>query len=78
MESLKEFIIEYNIILVIAAWVFSFGIGCIVVFVWKKAMDTVQPQTHACSYIVSGSLNFREKKDRFLYSTVNKVRRQKR
>jgi hypothetical protein len=39
-------------------------------------MNNVFPQTNAASYIVSGSLKFTEKKERFLYKTVSKTKRQ--
>jgi len=76
MESINEFVTAYHIPLLVVAWLLSFGIGLLIVLVWKRGMDTVRPQTHACNYVIPDSLNFRERKDRFLYSTVNRVRKQ--
>jgi len=77
MEELKEFITTWHIHLTAAAWFISIGIGFIIVLFWKKSMDTVRGQTHACDYVIPGSLTFSEKKDRYLYSTVNKIKRAK-
>jgi len=74
---MSELSISSLVIMIGAAWLLSFGIGCIIVFVWKKGMDTARGKTHACDYIIPGSLSFQEKKDRYLYSTVNKIRKQK-
>jgi len=71
-----NFFHQWNVVLVIIAWVLALLIGFIVVQTWKSAMDTVLPQTQAAAYVVSGSLAFREKKDSFLYSTVNKIKLQ--
>jgi len=73
---MEEIEISSLLITIGISWLIAFGIGCLIVFIWKKSMDTVHAQTHACNYIVSNSLSFKEKKDRFLYSTVSKVRRQ--
>ncbi|MCL2441731.1 MAG: hypothetical protein FWD14_08315 [Treponema sp.] len=75
MESINEFVTTYHIPLLVISWLFSFGIGFIIVHIWKKGMNTVRSQTHACDYVIPGSLNFHERKDRFLYSTVRKTRR---
>jgi len=74
--ELGEFISEYHVFLIVVFWLISFGIGVITVSIWKKGMDTAQGKTHACDYVILGSLKFNEKKDRYLYSTVTKVRRQ--
>jgi len=71
-----NFFHQWNIVLVLIAWALALAIGFIVVFAWKKAMDTVLPQTQAAAYVVPGSLAFREKKDSFLYSTVSKTKLQ--
>jgi uncharacterized protein len=71
-----NFFFEWNIELTIAAWIIAFAIGCIIVLIWKKGMNTVAAQTHACGYVIPGSLNYNTKTDRFLYSTVSKTRRQ--
>jgi uncharacterized protein len=72
-----NFFHQWNLVLVIIAWVLALAVGFIVVQTWKKAMDTVLPQTQAAAYVVPGSLAFREKKDSFLYSTVSKTKLQK-
>ncbi|MCL2230179.1 MAG: TPM domain-containing protein [Treponema sp.] len=66
-----------NVYVIIGIWVFAFGIALIVIMHWKRQMNTAIGQTHAAAYIVPGSLSFTEKKDRFLYSTVTKVKREK-
>jgi len=71
-----NFFHQWNLVLVLIAWGLALAIGFIVVFTWKKAMDTILPQTQAAAYIVPGSLAFREKKDSFLYSTVSKTKLQ--
>jgi len=71
-----NFFQRWNIVLVLIAWVIAFAIGLIVVQIWKSGMNTALAQTHAAAYVVPGSLAFKEKKDSFLYSTVNKTRRQ--
>jgi uncharacterized protein len=70
------FVHQWNIVLVIIAWLVAFGIGFLIVHVWKKGMNTAIPQTQAAAYIVPGSLNFTAKKDSFLYSKVTKIKRQ--
>jgi uncharacterized protein len=72
-----NFFYEYNIILIIAAWVLSFLIGFIVVLVWKKQMNNALAKEQADSFIIPGSLAFSEQTDRFLYSNVTKIARPK-
>jgi len=67
---------QQNIVVVLVGWLIAFIIGLIVVHVWKKGMNTAFLQTQADSYVVSGSLAFDTKTDRFLYSTVTKTARQ--
>jgi len=67
---------QYNVLLVSIAWIIALAIGFIVVQVWKNGMNTALAQTQAAAYVVAGSLEFNEKKDNFLYSTVSKVKRQ--
>ena len=71
-----NFFYQWNIILVSAAWLLALVIGFIIVQIWKARMNTAFLQTQAAAYMVPGSLAFSEKKDRFLYSTVSKTRRQ--
>jgi uncharacterized protein len=71
-----NFFSQRNLVMVLIAWLAAFGIGCIIVFIWKRGMNLVRPQTQAAAYIVPGSLNFTVKKDRFLYSTVTKTQRE--
>ena len=68
-----NFFQRWNVALVIVAWIISLAAAGIVILVWKKSMNTVIGQTQAAAYIVAGSVSFREKKDRFLYSVVNKT-----
>jgi uncharacterized protein len=69
-----NFFHQWNLVLVLIAWALALAIGFIVVHAWKSAMDTVLPQTQAAAYVVPGSLAFKEKKDTFLYSTLNKTK----
>jgi len=69
-----NFFHQWNLVLVLIAWVLALAVGFIVVQTWKSAMDTVLPQTQAAAYVVPGSLAFKEKKDSFLYSTISKTR----
>jgi uncharacterized protein len=70
-----NFFYQWNIVLVLIAWLLAFGIACSIVSVWKRGMNTVLPQAQAAAYVVSGSLNFTAKKDSFLYSKVSKIPR---
>jgi len=63
------------ILLTIGAWIFAFIIACITVHSWIKGMDTAREQSRADTYMVSGSFKLKIKKDRFLYSTITKIRR---
>ena len=65
----------YHPILFAVAWGLALAIGFGVVNVWKSRMNTALRKTHACDYAVQGSLSFRQKKDRFLYSNVVRTRR---
>jgi len=67
---------QYQIGFIAGAWILSFLIGLLIVLMWKKGMNTALAQTHAAAYIIPDSLIFKEKKDRFLYSTVTKVKRE--
>jgi uncharacterized protein len=71
-----NFFYRYNLVLMIIVWLVAFGIGLIVVSVWKRGMNTALPKTQASAYIIPGSLNFTTQKDSFLYSTVTKTKRQ--
>ena len=52
-------------------------IAFIIIQVWKKGMNTALVKTQAAAYLVPGSLSFKVKNDRFLYSTVTKTARPK-
>jgi len=67
---------QYNIIMVLAAWILSFLFGSIVISAWKRKMNTALPKKEADSYIVPESLNFTQQNDRFLYSTVSKTKKE--
>jgi len=66
---------EYNLIMVVVAWLVSLGIGFLVVGIWKKSMNTALPQTQAAAYVKPGSLSFAVQQDKFLYSHVTKTAR---
>ena len=71
-----NFFFEWNVLLVIGSWVLALLTGCTVVMGWKKKMNTAQAQTQADAYTVQGSLSYKEKKDRLLFSNVTKIKRQ--
>jgi len=66
---------EYNVVLVILAWLVSLGIGFLIVGIWKKSMNTALPQTQAAAYAIPGSLSFEVQQDQFLYSNISKTAR---
>jgi len=70
-----NFFYRYNAFLIVVSWIIALAAGFIIVQSWKRKMDTAHLKTQAASYIVPGSLTFREKRDRFLYSTVTKKER---
>ena len=76
MNDIVFLIREYHLAVMISVWVIAFAIGFIVVYVWKKGMNTAHLKTQADAYIIPGSLDYKLKKDRFLFSTVTKTRRQ--
>ena len=57
---------EWHFVILAIAWALAIAIGFLVVFSWKKKMDTALPQTQAAAYIVPGSLSFTVKNDSFL------------
>jgi len=69
-----NFIYQHNAVILIIAWLLSFGIACIVVSGWKKSMNTAIMQSQAAAYITPGSLTFKVKNDKFLYSTVTQTK----
>ena len=71
-----NFFHQWNIFLVIGAWVLAAALGFLVVTDWKSKMNTALAQAKADSYTVPGSLAYSEKKDSFLYSNVTKIKRQ--
>jgi len=66
-----------NVFIIIGIWVVALAFAFFMIQSWKKEMNTALGQTQAAAYIVPGSLSFAEKKDRFLYSTVTKIKREK-
>ena len=71
-----NFFMHYNIPSLIVVWFISIICGLSIVLAWKRKMNTAIAPVHAAAYIINGSLNFREKKDRFLYSVVTKTKRE--
>jgi uncharacterized protein len=71
-----NFLYRRHLVLTGIAWIVAFLIGSIILIIWKKGMNTAAVQTQAAVYVIPGSFNFREKKDRFLYSTVTKTIKQ--
>jgi uncharacterized protein len=73
-----NFFYRWNVLISVIALLLSFGIAFLVVMSWKRGMNTVFMKTQAASYMVPDSLSFKERKDRFLYSTVTKTKKQTR
>jgi len=67
---------KYNAVFVILAWLVSFGIGFLIVLIWKKSMSTPIPKKQVVSYVTPGSLFYAVQQDKFLYSTVTKTERE--
>ena len=73
-EKIKYgFFYHWNIIILLIIWALSFVIALIVVHSWRAQMNTALSKTQAAVYVVPNSLQFSEKKDNFLYSTVTKT-----
>jgi uncharacterized protein len=70
-----NFFQQWNIVLLIIVWIFALVIGFAVVHSWRRGMNTAMSQAQAAAYVVSGSLNFTEKKESFLYSNTSKTPR---
>jgi uncharacterized protein len=70
-----NFFYQWNLVLVLIAWIIALVIGFLVVRSWKSGMNTVFTQAQAAAYIVPGSLNFTVKKETFLYSKTSKTPR---
>jgi uncharacterized protein len=71
-----NFVYQWNIVLLIIAWLIALVIAFIIVSTWNRGMNTALPKTQAAAYVVSDSLNFTVKKDSFLHSKTDKVRLQ--
>jgi uncharacterized protein len=71
-----NFFYRYNLVLMLIVWLVAFVIGLIVVSTWKHGMNTALCKTQAASYIIPKSLNFATKKDSFLFSKVEKTKRE--
>ena len=50
-------------------------VALIVTGMWKRQLKSVRPKAAAVDYVVPGSLRLTDKRDKFLYSTVTKVKR---
>lgn len=70
-----NFVYRWNGLITLIAWLLSFGIAFLIVTSWKGSMNTALKKTQAASYMVPGSLSFKEQKDSFLYSTVTKTKK---
>ena len=71
-----NFFYRWNAVLVIISWILALLTGVAVVMIWKSRMNTALAQTRADAYAVPGSLAYKVKTDRFLYSKVVKTKRQ--
>ena len=71
-----NFFHRWNAVLVIIAWALALAIGSIIIASWKSTMNTAIAKTQASAYIVPGSLSYKVKSDKFLFSTVTKTARQ--
>ncbi|MCL2281717.1 MAG: IBR domain-containing protein [Fibromonadales bacterium] len=57
----------------IVSWVIALAMGFAYVFSWRASMNTAVLASQANAYVVKGSLDFKDKRDRFLYSKVTKT-----
>ncbi len=62
---------------VVGAAILSFIVSLIVVFSWKRGMNTRVLQNNAGAYLQQGSFRLTNRSDMFLYHTVNRTRKQK-
>ncbi|MDR3013452.1 MAG: hypothetical protein LBU70_09650 [Chitinispirillales bacterium] len=60
-------------VMALVAWGIAIAAGFGIVYKWKRGMDTARRQTCATGYMVSGSLTYKTRTDRFLFSTVKKI-----
>jgi uncharacterized protein len=70
-----NFFYQWNLVLMLIAWLLALGIGFLVVNSWKRGMNTAMAKTQAAAYAIAGSLNFTVKKESFLYSKTDKVKK---
>jgi uncharacterized protein len=70
-----NFFYQWNLVLMLIAWLVALVIGFLVVNSWKQSMNTALPKAQAAAYVVPGSLNLTVKKESFLYSKVSKTPR---
>ncbi len=59
----------------LVALICALGIGFGYVWSWRSSMNTAVSSGQANAYMVHDSLEFREKRDKFLYNTVSKTKR---
>ena len=65
-----------KIILEVIGLVIAFIIALISVLIMKFRMNNARPQGSADEYIKKDSMVIKEQKDMFMYSNINKVKRQ--
>jgi len=68
-----NFFYQWNVVLLIVAWVLALIMGFAFVFRWKSQMNTALLKNEANEYIVKDSVVFSKKSDNFLYSKTSKA-----
>ncbi|MDR2579050.1 MAG: hypothetical protein LBC70_09655 [Chitinispirillales bacterium] len=63
-------------LMILIAWVIAAAAGFSIVHYWKMKMNTARLKTLATEYMIPGSLSFKIKNDRFLFSKTTKTPRE--
>jgi hypothetical protein len=73
--SLSSYVnIQLDAITGTIAWGIAIATAFLIIHYWKSGMNAATGKTEANRYMVQDSLFFKEKRDRFLYSTTSKIR----
>lgn len=64
-------------IIIGVSFLISLAVSLLIVFTWRRSMNTRVPQDGAMAYLKSGSFYLTHRSDRFLYHTTSRTKRQK-
>ena len=67
---------RWDLALTAYAWLIAVIAGFIIVYIWKRKMNSALKETRSDAYIVPGSVNLKLQKEYFLYSTITKTNRE--